>query len=104
MKPKNTQTAPASVTYDPNKFPNPEMIHVLKTNKVKVHFKTEGADLLLWCDFSHLTKVKKGEGLEVWGRAQNIIEHISRTVFAFYPHATITSQNGNSSLVYRLNS
>jgi len=109
MKSKNdNSTTPEVPTprkdYDPKSFPNPDMVHVLKTNKVDVRFKKDGQDLLLWCNYSKLNKDKPGQGLEVWGRSQNIIEHITRTVLSFYPRAEVTSQNMNANIVFRLNS
>ena len=103
MKSKNEKPETKQV-YDPKNFPNPDMIHVLKTNNVDVRFKKDGADLLLWCNYSKLNKNKPGQGLEIWGRSQAIVEHISKTVFAFYPKAEVTSQNANANIVFRLNS
>jgi len=102
MKPKNDKPEQAS-KYDSKNFPNPDMVHVLKTNGVDVKFKKDGPDLLLWCNYSKLNKNKPGQGLEVWGRSQALVEHISRTVFAFYPKAEITSQNMNANVVFKLN-
>ena len=102
MKPKSKE--PANQNYDPKNFPNPEMIHVLKTNKVDVRFKKDGPDLLLWCNYSKLNKNKPGQGLEIWGRSQKIVEHITNTVMAYYPKAEMTSQNMNANVVFVLNS
>jgi len=106
MKSKNEKpTTPEPKNEQVSKnFPNPDMIHVLKTNNVDVHFKKDESDLLLWCNYSKLNKNKPNQGLEVWGRSQQIVEHITRTVLTFYPKAEVTSQNMNANIIFKLNS
>ena len=66
-------------------------------------FKKDGPDMLLWCNYGEHTKNKKDQGLEIWGRGQQIVERITSTVFAFYPRAEVTSQSSNAHIVFRLN-
>ena len=85
------------------RVPNEQMVKILSQNKVKVMFRVDGPSILLWCNYSALTKQKLGDGLEVWGRSQQILEHIKTTVFKFYPLAEITSEAANMHVVFALN-
>ena len=83
--------------------PHPDLVKNLVENKIQVYARQDGPDILLWCNYGEHTKQKNGQGFEVWGRAQNYVDLISRTVFAFYPAAEVTSQSGNAHIVYKLN-
>ena len=85
------------------KTPNVDMLKVFEANKVKALYKKDGADFLLWCNYGNLTKNKPGQGVEIWGRAQGIVEHITRTVLAYYPAAEVTSQHSNAHITFKLN-
>jgi hypothetical protein len=98
MKPKKQEEQQT-----PPGVPNVEMMKVFEANKVRALFKKEGPDTLLWCNYSAHTKQKNGQGFEVWGRGQEVVEHITRTVLAFYPKAEVTSQHSNAHIVFRLN-
>jgi len=87
---------------NPNK-PHPDLFKILEANNVKVMFKKDGPDLLLWCNYGEHTKNKKEQGLEIWGRGIQIVERISSTVYSYYPRAEVTSQSGNAHIVFRLN-
>jgi len=87
----------------PSNVPHPKLLENLKVNNVKVMYKCEDGAILLWCNYGHHTKQKQGQGFEVWGRGQLILEKISSVVFKFYPRAEITSQAANMHVVYRLN-
>jgi hypothetical protein len=102
MKQKNDKSVPHG--YDATNLPNPNMVQVLVANKVEVRSKKDGSDFLLWCNYAKLTKNKPNQGLEVWGRSVEIVEHITKTVLMYYPRAEVTSQNMNANVVFKLNS
>ena len=75
---------------------------MLKKNKCKVMYRGEKSFMYLWIEYGELTKNKPGQGLEIWGSAQQIFEKISVLVNRFYPGAELASQSGNRSVVYRV--
>jgi hypothetical protein len=88
-----------------NNKPKPalDLIKELQLNKIKVMWKNDGPDLLLWCNYGEHTKQKTGQGFEVWGRGQLFKERIQAAVFRYYPKAEITSEAANAHVVFRLN-
>jgi len=82
--------------------PHPDLVSALGKNKCKVAFKSDDKVMYLWIEYGELTKNKPGQGLEIWGNAQQIFEKINSTVFRFYPNAELASQNSNRSVVYRV--
>jgi hypothetical protein len=86
-----------------NPKPNKDLLNELVANNIKVMWKNDGPDLLLWCNYSNTTKQKTGQGFEIWGKAQLFKERISAAVFRYYPTAEVTSEASNAHIVYKLN-
>lgn len=84
--------------------PHSDLVSLLGKNKCKVAYRGEKNFMYLWIEYSQLTKNKPGQGLEIWGNAQQIFEKINGLVLRYYPGAELASQNGNRSVVYRVGS
>lgn len=82
--------------------PNSDLVTILSKNKCKVAFRNEDKAMYIWIDYGALTKNKPGQGLEIWGNAQQIFEKINGVVLRYHPNAELASQNSNRSVVYRI--
>lgn len=56
----------------------------------------------LWVDYHNLTKNKPGQGLEIWGNAQQVFEKVNGVVQRYHNNAELVSQSNNRSVVYRI--
>ena len=81
--------------------PHPDLIKNSKQNKVSTMNKMDGPNLMLWCNYSEHIKQKAGQGFEIWGRSQQVVENITKAVFTYYPAAEITSQSAGH-VIFRL--
>ena len=89
-----------------SKKPPTELVELTKeldANGIKVYAKQSGPDLLLLCMYADKVKSGPGDGMEIWGRNQAVIDRISSAVFRYFPKAETTSQVPNKSIVYKLN-
>jgi hypothetical protein len=89
-----------------NNQPPQELVNLVKeldANGIKVFARRDGADLLIQCDYKDKIKKDKRTGFDLIGRGPALVEHISRSVFRYYPKAEMTSQAPNMFVVYKLN-
>jgi hypothetical protein len=82
--------------------PNPDMVKNLLSNKCKVAFKADNNVMYIMIDYKGQLVNSPNQGLEVWGRSQEIFEKVASTVRKYYPFAELSSQNGSNSVVYRI--
>lgn len=82
--------------------PNPDLVKILSKNKCKLAYRGGKNFMYLWIEYSELTKNKPGQGLEIWGSAQQVFEKINSLILRVYPTAELASQTANRSVVYRV--